>query len=191
MRCLRDSGLFRVDEQSRILLPPPFGGGSCREDGANENAWIRDTKSQRHRPWPPLSHKGRESERPVGAARRRGCSCSGANVPQGRSEEAGLLGRLQAGVDPAHAVRFHRVPCHDPEDVFALRTFKGPQVAAGGRAGFDAGQHHAALTSRATRPVDRNHRWFGMVVRIGHVMHPIVMAGAQHSQSPLDAGGMR
>ena len=108
-----------------------------------------------------------------------------------RASSIDLLRRPQAGVEPAQRVRFHRVACHDLVDVFALRTFKGPQVDVDGRAGFDAGQHHAALTPRATRPIERQQRWFGMIVRVRHVMHPIVMAGAQHSQSPIDAGGMR
>ena len=42
--------------------------------------------------------------------------------------------------------------------VLALGTFKGPQIGAV-RTRFDTGQHHAAVTLRATGPFDRKERW--------------------------------
>ena len=54
--------------------------------------------------------------------------------------------------------------------VLALGTFKGPQIGAV-RTRFDAGQHHAAVTLRATGPFDRKERWFGAIISFRHVMH--------------------
>jgi hypothetical protein len=54
--------------------------------------------------------------------------------------------------------------------MLALRAFKGSQIGAV-RTRFDADQHHAALTLRATRPLDRKERWFGTCIRSRHGMH--------------------
>jgi hypothetical protein len=51
---------------------------------------------------------------------------------------------------------------------------------------FDPGQHHPALTLRAAWPIDGKQRWEGMTVGFGHDAS-LRWAGAQHSQSPVDA----
>ena len=70
-----------------------------------------------------------------------------------------------------------------------MGTFHTLEIAdvISGRARHDEGKHHAVLTSGTTGALDGDERWFRAAYEIGACDASLDQAGAQHSQSPVDA----
>lgn len=76
---------------------------------------------------------------------------------------------------------------HDLVDELALGTFEDPLIGAATNR-RDACQHHPACPAvRTARAFDRKKRRLRADLEIRHVCIPSKRAGAQHSQSPMEA----
>jgi hypothetical protein len=95
------------------------------------------------------------------------------------SERGGLARRLKIVVDPVGSARGHRVGAdHSRFDVVALAALEIAEIVAAG-AWHDPSEAHAGLAVRTARTLYRRKRRSGRIgMRLRHVMHPCVKAGA-------------
>ena len=97
----------------------------------------------------------------------------------------GLCWRMQLANEPANSLGFHWIGRYD--DSFDVTAFGAVERAkfVSGRPRRDARKHHARLAFRAAESLNCEQRDCGWVK--GHFIPPSGQAGAQNSQSPVDA----
>jgi hypothetical protein len=96
-----------------------------------------------------------------------------------------LCWRMQFANEPANSFGFHWIRRYD--DLFEVIAFGAVERAkfVSGRPRRDARKHHARLAFRAAESLNCEQRDCGWVM--GHCIPPLGQAGAQNSQSPVDA----